>query len=79
MLGMALGRVGANGLCPTGKKHSKCVESSKVSKNLGCSRFLFAGSQAEYGVTTRQRIEGHCDESILCRPISAYGKAKKRS
>lgn len=37
---------------------------------LGCSKFLFAGSQAEYGHANRQ------EETEACAPISAYGKAK---
>lgn len=40
-------------------------------RRLGCSRFLFSGSQAEYGI--------HKDamaEDIECSPISEYGKAK---
>jgi len=40
-------------------------------RRLGCRRFLFSGSQAEYGI--------HKDamkEDIECSPISEYGKAK---
>ncbi len=40
-------------------------------RRLGCSRFLFSGSQAEYGI--------HKDamaEDTECSPISEYGKAK---
>lgn len=40
-------------------------------RRLGCRRFLFSGSQAEYGI--------HKDvmkEEIECNPISEYGKAK---
>lgn len=40
-------------------------------KNLGCRRFVFSGSQAEYGVcqtVTREDME--------CCPVSEYGKAK---
>lgn len=38
---------------------------------LGCSRFLFTGSQAEYGVY-HHRIT----EDMACHPVSEYGKAK---
>lgn len=39
--------------------------------DLGCRRFVFAGSQAEYGPQA-----GVQRESADCRPVSAYGKAK---
>lgn len=38
---------------------------------VGCKRFLFTGSQAEYGVC-HERIT----EDMPCRPVSEYGKAK---
>lgn len=38
---------------------------------LGCGRFVFAGSQAEYGPG-----QGLQCEDAICRPVSAYGKAK---
>lgn len=40
-------------------------------KNLGCRRFLFAGSQAEYGQCQKAMKEGQ-----VCRPVSEYGRAK---
>ena len=42
-----------------------------VAKKLGCKRFLFTGSQAEYGVH-----DTLMDEETECRPTSPYGKAK---
>lgn len=39
--------------------------------SLGCSRFLFSGSQAEYGI--RDTLMSETDP---CRPVSEYGKAK---
>ena len=50
---------------------------------LGAKRFLFAGSQAEYGVTTERVAEGMYDggpvtEETAARPVSEYGKAKLR-
>ena len=40
-------------------------------RQLGCHRFLFSGSQAEYGIC--QTI---MREDRECRPVSEYGKAK---
>lgn len=50
---------------------------------IQCRRFLFAGSQAEYGTTLERVRMGECDglpvrEDALCRPISEYGKGKCR-
>ncbi len=50
---------------------------------LGAKRFLFAGSQAEYGVTAERVAEGMYDggpvtEETAARPVSEYGKAKLR-
>lgn len=43
----------------------------RVAKKLGCKRFLFTGSQAEYGVH-----DTLMDEETECMPTSPYGKAK---
>lgn len=43
----------------------------KTAWALGCSRFLFSGSQAEYGI-----VEGVMREDGKCRPVSEYGKDK---
>ena len=48
---------------------------------LGCRRFLFAGSQAEYGVTLEKLMADKCKyepitEDYECDPVSEYGKAK---
>ncbi|MTK06394.1 MAG: NAD(P)-dependent oxidoreductase [Hungatella sp.] len=40
-------------------------------RRLGCSRFLFSGSQAEYGIH-----KGSLSEETDCSPVSEYGKAK---
>ena len=40
-------------------------------RRLGCSRFLFSGSQAEYGIH-----KGSLSEETECSPVSEYGKAK---
>ena len=50
-------------------------------KQLGCERFIFAGSQAEYGVTMERVSAGECPKEKItemtpARPISEYGKCK---
>ncbi|WP_077612263.1 NAD-dependent epimerase/dehydratase family protein [Clostridium sp. Marseille-P2415] len=40
-------------------------------RRLGCSRFLFSGSQAEYGIHKEAMTE-----EAVCSPVSEYGKAK---
>ena len=40
-------------------------------RQLGCHRFLFSGSQAEYGI-----CQTVMREDRECRPVSEYGKAK---
>lgn len=47
------------------------IQAVKTAQALGCGRFLFSGSQAEYGI--------HRDvmtENCSCSPVSEYGKAK---
>ena len=43
----------------------------RVAKDLGCRRFLFTGSQAEYGIKSELT-----DEEAVCEPTSPYGRAK---
>lgn len=43
----------------------------RVAKTLGCRRFLFTGSQAEYGIKSTLT-----DENSVCEPTSPYGRAK---
>lgn len=43
----------------------------RAAKKLGCKRFLFTGSQAEYGVH-----DCLMDEETACLPTSPYGEAK---
>ena len=45
--------------------------SLRTAASLGCSRFLFTGSQAEYGI-----CRGPMGEDQECRPVSEYGKDK---
>ena len=40
-------------------------------RQLGCKRFFYSGSQAEYGV-----CQSLMSEDIVCHPVSEYGKAK---
>ncbi len=47
------------------------IKALRGARSLGCRRFVFSGSQAEYGIrsaATREDME--------CRPVSEYGKAK---
>lgn len=46
----------------------KALEGARL---LGCSRFLFSGSQAEYGIHQEAM-----SENTICKPVSEYGKAK---
>lgn len=48
---------------------SMCALKGAVS--LGCRRFVFSGSQAEYGIR-----DSRMEERDPCRPVSEYGKAK---
>ncbi len=50
-------------------RHS--LEAVKAAAALGCRRFLFTGSQAEYGVYHQQ-----IHEELPCHPVSEYGIAK---
>lgn len=43
----------------------------EVSIKLNCKKFIFPGSQAEYG-----KINGLITEKAKCNPLSFYGKAK---
>lgn len=43
----------------------------RAASELGCRRFLFTGSQAEYGIH-----QSLITEETPCQPVSEYGKAK---
>lgn len=47
------------------------VKALEGARHLGCRRFLFSGSQAEYGICRDVMTEDR-----ECRPVSEYGKAK---
>lgn len=57
------------------------VNMVRTAKQLGCERFIFAGSQAEYGVTLERIKNGNASpepvtETRVCSPLSEYGKSK---
>ncbi|MBC5647860.1 NAD-dependent epimerase/dehydratase family protein [Christensenella tenuis] len=47
------------------------LRSLETAIEIGCSSFVFAGSQAEYGTRNDKLCEGD-----MCAPVSPYGKAK---
>lgn len=73
---LAWGGVGAQGRADTVIQEDNvqlslaCMESAA---RLGAKRFLFAGSQAEYGI-----LDGFITEDSPCLPEIEYGKAKLR-
>ncbi len=62
-----------------GRNNKACQEKNidnslkmlELCRKINCKKFIYSGSQAEYGI-----IEGLVDESAACNPISEYGKAK---
>ncbi|MDO5416773.1 MAG: NAD(P)-dependent oxidoreductase [Lachnospiraceae bacterium] len=53
------------------KNVADSMKALEGARTLGCRRFLFSGSQAEYG-QCREAMK----EEQECRPVSEYGKAK---
>lgn len=47
----------------------RCV---RAAIDLGCQVFMDAGSRVEYGIMP----DGRMEETMECRPVNAYGKAK---
>lgn len=47
------------------------IEAVSLAHRLGCTLFVDAGSQAEYGI-----VPGIITEETRCNPITAYGKCK---
>lgn len=47
------------------------LDAVHLAKKLGCTRFLFTGSQAEYGLANVP-----LDENTPCFPVTGYGMAK---
>lgn len=50
---------------------SLSLECVKLAKHMGCTLYVDAGSQAEYGI-----VPGIITEDTPCNPFSAYGKSK---
>lgn len=55
------------------KNFEDSLNTIRAAKKLGCTRFLFSGSQAEYGFHTTRM-----SENLECMPCSLYGKSKLR-
>ncbi len=53
------------------KNYLYSMQALYVAANMGCKIFMSAGSQAEYG-----NISGKISESMLCQPVTGYGKWK---
>lgn len=53
------------------KNVDNSLKAVEAAADMGCSRFIFTGSQAEYGIY-HQPIR----EDMPCHPVSEYGKAK---
>ena len=78
----AWGGVGVRGRMDPGiqkKNLAHTMELIRTAADMGCRRFLFAGSQAEYGVTLERVREGSMPagpipETAECRPVSLYGQ-----
>ncbi len=47
------------------------MKALELCKHLRCQKFIFPGSQAEYGI-----VNGKMHETLVCNPVSEYGKAK---
>ena len=47
------------------------LQAVKAAKELGCSVFLGAGSQSEFG-----HVEGVLSPELVCKPVTAYGASK---
>ena len=53
------------------KNVADSMKALEGARKLGCRRFLFSGSQAEYGI-----YQEAMREDLECHPVSEYGKAK---
>lgn len=66
-----IGSAGRNNPEIQKKNLTHSMQAVKTARELGCGRFLFSGSQAEYGIH-----QDEMTEKSVCRPVSEYGKAK---
>ncbi len=56
------------------KNHDCALDAVRLAKRLGCSVFVGAGSQAEYG-----RVSGKLTTDTPCDPENEYGRSKLRT
>ena len=56
------------------KNHDYALDAVRLAKRLGCSVFVGAGSQAEYG-----RVSGKLTADTPCNPENEYGRSKLRT
>lgn len=49
------------------------LRAARIAREIGCEKFVFSGSQAEYGINYDEAYE-----DMKCSPVSEYGKAKLR-
>ena len=56
------------------KNEQYALDAVRLAARLGCSAFVGAGSQAEYG-----RVEGALSPDTPCNPENEYGRAKHRA
>lgn len=56
------------------KNYTYAINTMKIAIKLGSTKFIGAGSQAEYG-----KCVGKIDENYTAKPISEYGKAKLKT
>ncbi len=56
------------------RNYRYCLDAVRLAHRLGCSVFIGAGSQAEYG-----RVEGVLTADTPCNPENEYGRAKLRA
>ncbi|MCR5431766.1 MAG: NAD(P)-dependent oxidoreductase, partial [Lachnospiraceae bacterium] len=56
------------------KNHDYALDAVRLAKRLGCSVFVGAGSQAEYG-----RVSGKLAADTPCDPENEYGRSKLRT
>lgn len=58
-----------------GKNVEYAMDALRLAERLGCEKFIFPGSQAEYGTILFNRMVA-VREDAECDPVSEYGKAK---
>lgn len=66
-----VGSEGRSNLFIQKENFDNCVKALSVASELGCKKFIFSGSQAEYGLCSEST-----NENSMCSPVSEYGKTK---